>query len=126
MRALHTAVDALCQELDPVSLTVEGLGQTNDYFTFLYVKLANDDPQQVFNRATSVFSGGCAPKIGPHVSLMYSERLTNIDRCALQEELRSSLPPRLLFTSIQLVMPATSNWRDVASWEVHRSARLTA
>jgi hypothetical protein len=118
-------MDALCQGLGPVSLTVEGLGQTDDYFTSLYIKLAGDDPQRAFHRAASAIRGSYSPRIGSHVSLIYSDRVRYIDRAGLVQELRLSLPQRIAFESVQLVMPATGNWRDVASWEVKHSARLT-
>jgi len=118
-------MDVLCRGLGAVSLTVEGLGQSDDYFTFFYVKLADDDSQQVFHRAESAISGARSPKIGPHISLIYSDPANDIDRAELRRELRASLPKQIVFESMQLVMPATGEWRDVRSWWVRHSRRLT-
>ncbi len=126
LQALQDAMEVLCQGVSPISLSVLGLGQTNEYFTFFYIKLADDDPQQVFRRAASGIRGARVPKIGPHISLIYSDRVGEIDRVKLARELSPVLPQRIMFDSVQLVTPQTGTWWDVASWQVTNSLRLTA
>ncbi len=126
LQALQAAMEALCQGLSPISLSVQGLGQTDEYFTFFYIKLADDDPQQIFRRAALAIRGARLPRIGPHVSLIYSDRIGEIDRVQLVQQLSPILPQRIMFDSVQLVTPVTGTWLDVASWQVICSSRLTA
>ena len=120
---LKLATDALCRGLEDISLDVNGLGWTDDYFTFFYIKLS-DNPHRVFNRASSSLDGAHASNVGPHISLMYSDRVVDIDRLTLSNEIRPALPLQVSFSSVQLVVPATGNWRDIERWEVRHTVTM--
>ena len=100
LQALQAAMEVLCQGLSTLSLSVRGLGQTDEYFTFFYIKLADDDPQQVFSRAASAIRGARSPRIGPHVSLIYSDRIGAIDRVQLAQQLSPILPQRIMLAHL--------------------------
>jgi hypothetical protein len=128
--ALKTAMAGFCRGLAPVWLGVEGFGHTDDFFTFFFIRLSDDNSQRLFERAASAISGARSAKVGPHISLLYSDRspainrATAIDRAELVQEITPILPAQISFDSAQLVMPARGDWRDVSSWEVKCSIGL--
>ncbi len=124
--ALRTALDSLCRGFGPVYLTVAGLGQTDDYFSCFFIRLINSDSHRLFERATSAINGARSVPIGPHLSLIYSDRIADINRAGLVQEISPSLPARISFDSAQLVMPATGHWRDVSRWELRHSVSFNA
>lgn len=123
---LQNTVDELCCSFCPVLLDVDGLGQTNSYFRFFYVALIDNDQQQIFHRVTSIIGGSRIPSIGPHMSLMYSDRVNEIDRESLQKKITPDVPPQIKFESIQLILPSTGRWQDTESWVVKHSAKFAA
>jgi hypothetical protein len=117
-------VDRLCKGLHCVSLGVKGIDQADDYFHFLFVALTEDNGQSVFRRAIQEIPDAYSPAVGPHLSLMYSDRISEIDRLKISENHCKQLPDRLLFSKIQLVMPSTGNWRDLGCWQVRYTVQL--
>ena len=119
------ALDELGRAFGPISLAVEGIGWTDDYFQFFFIKLADDGPRGIFRRAGSRIAGTHSPVVGPHLSLVYADR-ESIDRAALERELAPRLPARIAFDAIRLVMPSKDGWRDISRWEIRRSVSLSA
>ena len=128
--ALKTAMAGFCRGLAPVWLGVEGFGHTDDFFTFFFIRLIDNNSQRLFEQATSAINSSRPAKVGPHISLLYSDRspainrATAIDRAELVQEITPILPAQISFDSAQLVMPARGDWRDVSSWEVKYSIGL--
>lgn len=121
--AVRGAMDRLAAEIAPFAAAVEGLGSTDDFFTFFFVRLAM---HPAFGRAGSAIAGAHGPRVGPHVSLAYAEPPSRCDRAALRAELAPALPPSVRFDALEWAAPGSGGWRDVARWEVRASAALAA
>jgi len=128
--ALKTAMAGFCRGLAPVSLGVEGFGHTDDFFTFFFIRLIDNNSQRLFEQATSAINGSRPAKVGPHISLLYSDhgadidQAVAIDRARLAKEISPGIPRKINFDCVQLVMPASGNWRDISRWEVRYSIML--
>jgi hypothetical protein len=104
-------------------MVVNGLGQGDSYFTFLFIKLKSQDGEAVFRRFSDAIHGTTAPAVGPHLSLMYSDASNEIQRTEIVQEL-PMLPRSVAFEKVQIVMPQAGNWNDVDGWGVRHSAPL--
>lgn len=124
LRDLTKAMDDLSGQTSPVCCAVDGIGQTKGFFTFFYIKLIADAPDNVFNLAIAAVEGARLPAVGPHVSLIYSDAVAEIDRSVLRNELADRLPARIVFDSMQLVMPAHDDWQAMDGWKVKHTAQL--
>ena len=122
LSVLYEQVDQLGKEWYPVSLDVRGIEQTDDYFRFLFVALTDNHDPSIFRQAIQTIPNSLPPSVGPHLSLMYSDRIKEIDRARISQAVRRQLPDRVLFSTIQVVMPGTGNWRDVGCWQVRYTA----
>ncbi len=123
LASLRAEVDQLCRELGPVRMAVNGLGQADGYFTFLFIRLKSLDGDPVFRTFADAIHGTTAPAVGPHLSLMYSDTGNEIQRHEIVQNL-PRLPRSVAFEKVQIVMPQGGNWLDVDRWEVRHSARL--
>jgi hypothetical protein len=121
---IKRAMDGLCGQLPKTRLAVEGIRSCNTRFTFFNIKLANDDSWDTLRRAAAVIPGSAPPDIGPHVSLMYSDRFSDIPRDKLEKEFRHRVPDRIVFDSVKLVTPGANGWQDVNRWEVKHTCQL--
>lgn len=117
-------MDGLCADLRPFSLAVNGIGLADDFFSFLFVSLAEIDSSAVFERALRIFPEGHGPAIGPHLSLMYGDKGTPIDRSRIRAEIQDQLPERIRFDMVQMVMPRRGDWHDVSCWSIHHQTAL--
>ncbi len=104
-------------------MAVNGYGQADTYFTFLFIRLKSVDVYTVFRAFTDAIHGTTAPAVGPHLSLMYSDTGNEIPRHEIVQKL-PRLPRSIAFEEVQIVMPQDGNWHDVDRWEVRHSARL--
>lgn len=115
--ALRDHVNRLRSDFLPVTLRVNGVGQTDHYFTFLFVILEPREGVHLLARTVEEVVNDPLPGVGPHLSLMYSEPCDRIDRARVIEEVRPTLPEQIVFDRIEVVTPRTGNWRDVESWK---------
>lgn len=124
LSVLYEQVDQISHRWHPVSLAVRGIGQTDDYFRFLFVTLIDNNRPSIFRQAIQVFPNAVLPPVGPHLSLMYSDQIHKIDRLKISVAIRKQLPNQLLFSTLQIVIPGTGHWRDVGCWQVRYTAPL--
>lgn len=117
-------MDGVCADLRPFSLAVNGIGLTDDFFHFLFVTLAEIDSSAVFERALRIFPEGHGPSVGPHLSLMYGDRGTPIDRARIRAEIQERLPDCIRFDTVQMVLPRRGDWYDVADWHIQHQVSL--
>lgn len=110
-------VRQVCKGLGPVTLQADGLGQTDQRFTFFFLRMKGHG----FMTTCSGFAGIAprlqAPAVGPHISLIYGEVCPEIDRAAIREEILAALPIQVTFDAIQIVTPRDGCWNDVQGWE---------
>jgi len=123
LASLRAEVDRLCRELGPVRMAVNGYGQADTYFTFLFIRLKSVGGDTVFRAFTDAIHGTTAPAVGPHLSLMYSDTGNEIPRHEIVQKL-PRLPRSIAFEEVRIVMPQGGNWLNVDRWEVRHSARL--
>lgn len=117
-------MEVLCADLRPVSLAVEGFGLTDDFFSFLFVTLVEIDSASVFERALRIFPEGHGPSVGPHLSLMYGDKGTPIDRARIRDVIQNQLPGCIRFDTLQMVMPRRADWHDIAGWDIQHQVSL--
>jgi hypothetical protein len=117
-------VNRLIDDLQPVTLSVEGVGHCNDFFTFLFVQLSNDEAEIPFKLATDIIHNTRKPDVGAHLSLMYSNQYTQIDRTRVIEELLPTLPTKIVFDEVQIVVPKEGDWYDIPNWQVQYARKL--
>lgn len=116
-------VDRFCAEVCPLSLAVNGIGHTDDYFSFLFLRLIADQAETAFQRAAAEFPDAQLPGVGPHLSLMYSDRYDEIDRQALIGAALPTKPRQIKFDRMQIITTRSGNC-DVQNWEVRHSTPL--
>lgn len=99
--------------------------QPSEWSTFLFLAL---EPNQLFTQAESEFGElKLKAPFRPHVSLAYCEGVRvrsqdsfdfgDVDRDGLEEQLRKDLCSltQVTFDGVEVVMPESANWRDIAS-----------
>jgi hypothetical protein len=118
--------DKLSKVLSTISLKVESIAYTDNFFQFFFIKLCDGAFQGKLIEARSVFRNCRISDIGLHISLIYSDRFTDIDRPLLAKEVFSRLPTNIVFDSIALVITTTGSWHDLNSWKICRSSPLLA
>ncbi|HZA96658.1 MAG TPA: hypothetical protein VE421_11020 [Burkholderiaceae bacterium] len=125
VEVLKQQVDALSSSLEPMSLATLGIDCGGTRTTFFYLKLDNDQAAPVFTQAKRALPGFLTPEIGAHLSLMYAEPDTGIDRNALANELSNRMPKQIDFDQLQLVRPVDKG-TNTEHWQVLHVVRLDA
>lgn len=115
---LRKHVEAIASETAIVEADVVGVEGIDSYFQFFYLALDPEALQKVSDIALESLREAHLPSVGPHVSLMYSDDFTGIDRKALAGELKEKILERIVFKSLALVFPRANDWRDVANRQV--------
>ena len=123
---LVDAVDQLSQHSQAATFDTIGLCQTNAFFQFFYIALAESGFDSLVEKAQGILPTAHRPEVGPHVSLLYSDDYTGIDRIALTSELASKIPTQIQLDTLELVFPKNNNWGDISNWKVVHTSPLKA
>jgi hypothetical protein len=122
--------DKLSKVLSTISPRIESIAYKiaykDTFFQFFFIKLFDDPFRRKLIEARSDFNNCHIADVGLHVSLMYSDRFTDIDRSLLATEVFHRLPTNIVFDSIALVITTTGSWHDLNSWKICRSSPLLA
>lgn len=110
------ALEGLAAKTVPVELAVEGVGWTDHWASFFFLRLSGANV--LFKHAAALFEDAHPPSVGPHLSLLYGLNAAAVDRAALRQEMAGSLPSTIRFDRLALVRPATGRWEDVNSWKI--------
>ncbi|QHI68825.1 hypothetical protein [Tichowtungia aerotolerans] len=97
----------------PLELQSAGIDWTEHWSTYFVLRLGGKT--DLFKKSAAQLPGSHAPKIGPHLSLLYGFNASRVDRNALRATL--NVPPAVCFNSLMLVRPETGRWEDVDFWE---------
>jgi putative hydrolase of the HAD superfamily len=121
-RAIALAVEGV----PPITLSVQGIGCTEEYFKALFLDFVEDNLlrsiHERFRDACGVSSGY---ELHPHLSLLYSD-IALTEKEILAQEV--ALPCReYRFDRVKLVTPGNclEGWRDTISWETLSELELT-
>jgi hypothetical protein len=107
-----------------LKLETTGLNYTDSRFQFFYVSLFQGRLTDLQALTRQRLPTSRFPSVGLHVSLMYCDDFSAIDRNLLSNELESSIPPVLGFDTLAVVLPRNNDWTDVSNWETIHVAKL--
>ena len=117
---------ALAAAAQPLELQVLGTGQSPALLQTAFLRCAESQALSgLRERAHAALGSGCAPAIGPHLSLIYAT-LPARTRGEIARAYESTFVPALRFSALALVQSSARGWEAIADWRVRCRHRLGA
>ncbi len=121
---LVATLESVAAQSTRVTTDSNGIRYIDSRFQFFFLGLATDGLRDIQQLALQEFTGARLPRVGPHLSLIYSNDFSGIDRAQLVDELLPQMPAEVEFDRLALVLPRDNNWEDIAHWKIAHIARL--
>ena len=115
---LRKALDTVVAVVSPITLTVQGIGCTPDYFKTLFIEFAEHPLLRLIHDRLKEECGGVSSyELAPHLSLLYAELpLTDKEALARRTVLDRG---EFRFDEVKIVTPLNreQGWRDTMQWK---------
>lgn len=111
------AITVATKNIDPFTIEADGFGHQNTWSKIFYINIL---PNKILNNISSliaeVLEDSNQQSFVPHISLMYKDDLTDVDRNNVIAKL--TIPKKYTVQGIYIQSPGKSNldWRDYTKW----------
>lgn len=120
--AAITATTRAVSQIKTFMIESDGLDHSETWSKILFIRIKPNPVISAIRTNIGIELGETESSVyTPHISLMYKDELSSIERGNIARNLR--LPNHFRIQGIQIVSPGKSNndWRDYAEWEVLHS-----